>query len=220
MLYHLTVGSWVPFPLPSHCIFSQYLDNIEQELYLLGVYLNQAVFWGLPLFFFFFTFYLFIYLFIFAFFIRYFLHLHFKCYPKSPLYPPPALLPNTPTPASWPWHIIFSRPRTSPPTDGWLGHSLLNMQLETRSLGLLVSSYCCSTYRVAEPFSSLDTFSSYFIRGPVFHSIEDWEHSLLYLPGIGIASQEKAMSGSCQKNLSGICNIVWVWWLDMGWIPE
>jgi hypothetical protein len=29
-----------------------------------------------------------------AFFIRYFLHLHFKCYPQSPLYPPPALLPN------------------------------------------------------------------------------------------------------------------------------
>ena len=27
----------------------------------------------------------------FQFFIRYFLHLHFKCYPESPLYPPPAL---------------------------------------------------------------------------------------------------------------------------------
>jgi hypothetical protein len=33
-------------------------------------------------------------------FIRYFLHLHFKCYPKSPLYSPPALLPNPPTPTS------------------------------------------------------------------------------------------------------------------------
>jgi hypothetical protein len=42
----------------------------------------------------------------FFFFIRYFLHLHFKyfkCYPKSPLYPPPALLPYPPTPTSWPW---------------------------------------------------------------------------------------------------------------------
>jgi hypothetical protein len=53
------------------------------------------------------------------FFIRYFLHLHFKCYPESPLYPPLALLPNPPTPASWPWHspvlghIIFARPRAS-----------------------------------------------------------------------------------------------------------
>jgi hypothetical protein len=37
-------------------------------------------------------------------FIRCFLHLHFKCYPKSPLYPPNALLSNPPTPVSWPWH--------------------------------------------------------------------------------------------------------------------
>jgi hypothetical protein len=29
-------------------------------------------------------------------FIRYFLHLHFKCYSQSPLYPPPALLSNSP----------------------------------------------------------------------------------------------------------------------------
>jgi hypothetical protein len=56
---------------------------------------------------FFFTFFL----------IRYFLYLHFKCYPKSPLYPPPTLLPYPPTPTSWPWHspvlghIKFARPR-------------------------------------------------------------------------------------------------------------
>jgi hypothetical protein len=29
------------------------------------------------------------------------------------------------------------------------------MQLETQALGILVSSYCCSTYRVADPFRSL-----------------------------------------------------------------
>jgi hypothetical protein len=54
------------------------------------------------------------------FFIRYFLYLHFKCYPKSSLCrlpPPPALLPYPPTPSSWPWcspvlgHIKFTRPR-------------------------------------------------------------------------------------------------------------
>jgi hypothetical protein len=28
----------------------------------------------------------------------------FKCYPKSSLYPHPALLPYPSTPASWPWH--------------------------------------------------------------------------------------------------------------------
>jgi hypothetical protein len=32
-------------------------------------------------------------LFFFQFFIRYFLHLHFKCYPESPLYPPPPPAP-------------------------------------------------------------------------------------------------------------------------------
>jgi hypothetical protein len=57
-------------------------------------------------------------------FIRYFLHLHFKCYPESPLCPPPTLLPNLSTPASWPWHspvlghIIFARSRASLPNDG------------------------------------------------------------------------------------------------------
>ena len=48
------------------------------------------------------------------FFIRYFLHLHFKCYPESPLYPSPALLPDPPTLISCPcrypvlWNIILS----------------------------------------------------------------------------------------------------------------
>jgi hypothetical protein len=134
-------------------------------------------------------------------FIGYFLHLHFKCYPKSPLYPLSALLPYPPTPASWPWrspvlgHIKFARPRASLLNDGLLGHLLLHMQLETRALGVLVSSYCCSTYRVAVPFSSLGTFSSSSIGGPVFHLIDDCEHSLLYLPGTGIASYE--ISGPC-----------------------
>ena len=76
------------------------------------------------------------------------------------------------------------------------------------SSGVLVSSYCCSTYRVADPLSSLGTFSSYSIGGPVFHPIDDHEHPLLYLPGTGIASQETTISGSFQQNLAGICNSV------------
>jgi hypothetical protein len=53
----------------------------------------------------------------------------------------------------------------------------------------------------------------------VFHLIDDCEHPLLYLPGADIALQDTAISGSCQQNLAGICNSVWVWWLYMGWIP-
>jgi hypothetical protein len=94
------------------------------------------------------------------------------------------------------------------------------MQLETQALGVLVSSYCCSTYRVADPFSSLGTFSSSFIGSPVFHTIDDCKHPLLYLPGTGIASQDTAISGSYQQNLVGICNSFWVWWLFMEWIPR
>ena len=81
---------------------------------------------------------------------------------------------------------------------------------------VLVSSYCCSTYRVADTFSSLGTFSSSSIWGPVLHLIDDCEHPLLYLPGTGIASQETAISGSCQENVAGICNSVCIWWLFMG----
>jgi hypothetical protein len=120
------------------------------------------------------------------------------------------LLANPPTPASWPWHcpilghIIFTRPRASPPIDGRLSHRLIHMQLETRALGLLVSSYCCSSHRVADPFSFLGTFSS--TGYPILHLIDDCEHPLLYLPGTGIVSQETVISGSCQQNLVGVCN--------------
>jgi hypothetical protein len=70
-------------------------------------------------------------------FIRYFLHLHFKCYPQRHLYTPPTLLPNPPTPASCAWHspllghIIFAIPRDSSTIDGQLGHPLLHMQIDT-----------------------------------------------------------------------------------------
>jgi hypothetical protein len=152
-------------------------------------------------------------------FIRYFLHLYFKCYPQSPLYPPPALLSNPLTPTFCPWHtpvlgyMIFTKPRASPPIDFQLGHPLLHIQLETQLSGVLISSYYCSSYWVADPFSSLGTFSSSFIRSPVFHLIDDCEHTLLYLSGTGIASEKRAILGSCQQNLFGIFNSVWVCWL-------
>ena len=83
---------------------------------------------------------------------------------------------------------------------------------------VLVSSYCCSTYRVADPFSSLGTFSSSSIGGPVIHPIADSEHPLLCLLGPSIVSQETALSGSVQQNLPSVCNGVSIWRLIMGWI--
>ena len=119
----------------------------------------------------------------------------------SPTHSPPDFICLTPT--SWPWcspvlgHITFARPRgvsfhwwpTRPSSDTYAAR-------DTSSGGVLVSSYCCSTYRVADPFSSLGTFSSSSTRGPVFYPIDDCEHPLLYLPGTGIASYETAISGS------------------------
>jgi hypothetical protein len=101
--------------------------------------------------------------------IRYFLHLHFQCYPKSPPYPPPPS-PYPTTPTSWPWrspvlrHIKFARPRglssqwwpTRPCSDTYAAR-------DTSSGGVLVGSYCCSTYRVADPFSSLGTWILFFV---------------------------------------------------------
>ena len=94
------------------------------------------------------------------------------------------------------------------------------MQLEIKALGVLVSSYCSSTYRVADPFSSSSAFSSFSIGGLVFHPIDDCEHPLLYLLGTGIGSHVTAISGSFQRNFAGMCNSVLVWWLIMGWIPR
>ena len=140
-------------------------------------------------------------------------------------FPIPSLLPYLPTSTSWPWHspvlghIKFAIPRGL--SSQWCPTKLSSAKNAARDTnsGVVVSSYCCSTYRVADPFSSLGTFSSSSIGGPVIHPIADCEHSLLCLPGTGIVSQETAISGSFQQNLAGICNSVWVWWLIMGWIP-
>ena len=69
------------------------------------------------------------------------------------------------------------------------------------------------------PLQLLGYFFGSLIGELVLSPVDNCEHPLLYLPGTGIASQERAISGSCQQNLSGICNSVWVWWLIMGWIP-
>jgi hypothetical protein len=104
---------------------------------------------------------------------------------KSLIPSPP--IPYPPTSISWPWcspilrQIKFARPMglsfhwwaTRPSSD--------TCAARDRSSGVLVSSYCCSTYRVAVPFSSLGAFSSSSTGGPVIHPIADCEHPLLCL---------------------------------------
>jgi hypothetical protein len=121
--------------------------------------------------------------------------------PKAPHTQPPQL-PYPPTPPFWPWrspvlgHIKFACPMglsfqwwpTRPSFDTYAAR--------VKSSGVLVSSLCCSTYRVADPFSSLGTFSSSSIGSPVIHSLADCEHPLLCLLGPGIVSQGTATSGS------------------------
>jgi hypothetical protein len=90
----------------------------------------------------------------------------------------------------------------------------------SRAPGVLVSSCCCSTCRVADPFSSLGTFSSSSIGDPLNHPTADCEHPLLCLLGPCIVSQETAISGSFQQNLASVCNGVSIWRLIMGWMPQ
>jgi hypothetical protein len=111
------------------------------------------------------------------FFIRYFLYKHFKCYPQNSLFPPSALLPYPPAPTSWPWHypvlghIKFAIPRGLSSQWRLTRPSSATYAARDASSGVLVSSYYCSTYRVADLFSSLGAFSSFSIGGPVFHLI-------------------------------------------------
>jgi hypothetical protein len=105
--------------------------------------------------------------------------------PKVPqMLPHP--LPHPPTPTSWPWrspvlrHIKFAQPMglyfqwwpTRPSSDSYAARDM------SSGGGVLLSSYCCFTYRIADPFSSFGTFSSSSIGGTVIHPIADCEHPL------------------------------------------
>jgi hypothetical protein len=144
---------------------------------------------------------------------------------KFPIPSPP--LPYPPIPIFfWPWrspvlgHIKFACP-VGLSFQWWPTRSSCDTYAaRVQSFGVLVSSYCCSTYRVADPFSSLGTFSSSSIGGPVIHPIADCDHPFLCLLGPGIDSQETAISGSFQQNLASVCNGVSVWKLIMGWIQR
>jgi hypothetical protein len=73
---------------------------------------------------------------------------------------------------------------------------------------------------VVNPLSSFSHFSNSSIGNPVLSSMISYKHPPLYLSGSGRASQERAISGSCQQALLGIHNSVCIWWLYMRWISR
>ena len=93
-------------------VLLSYFSFFSVGSYLIKSFLAQWEEVSLP-FFFFFVFSNVFY----SIFIRYFLHLHCKCYPESSPYPPHIPCCYPPTPTSWPWrspvlgHIKFARPR-------------------------------------------------------------------------------------------------------------
>jgi hypothetical protein len=93
--------------------------------------------------------------------------------PKVPhTHSPP--IPYPPTPPFWPWcspvlgHIKFVSPKGLSFQWWLIRPSFDTYAARDKSSRVLVSSYCCSTYRVAVPLSSLGTFSSSSIGGRVF----------------------------------------------------
>jgi hypothetical protein len=140
---------------------------------------------------------------------------------KFPVPPPPALLPYPPTPNSWPWfspilgHIKFERLRGLSSQWWPTRPSSATYAARDTSSRVLVSSYCCSTNKVADPLPPWVLSLAPPLGGPVFHPVDDYEDPLLYLPGTGIASQETAISGSFQQILLAYATVSgfggWLW---------
>jgi hypothetical protein len=87
-------------------------------------------------------------------------------------------------------------------------------ELEER--GGLLSWFCCSSYGVANPFSSFIVSHNSSIGIPMLRPMVGCEHLHLDWSGSGRASQGRAISSSCQQALLGISNSVWVWCLHVG----
>jgi hypothetical protein len=102
--------------------------------------------------------------------------------------------------------------------DGGLGHLLIYMQLESRAPGYWL------VHNVVPPIGLQIPLATWVLSlapplGPVIYPIADCERPLMCLLGLGIVSQETAISVSFQQNFASVCNGVSVWRLIMGWIP-
>ena len=81
-------------------------------------------------------------------------------------------------------------------------------------------SWNCSSYGVAILCSSFTPTLSSSSEVPRLSPMVSSEYLHIYLSGAGRNSQGTAMPGSCQQVLLDINNSVWVWCLQMGWIPR
>ena len=89
---------------------------------------------------------------------------------------------------------------------GTMGPSLVG-GLVPMTCGVHIVSYCCSSCEVANPFSSLGTFSNSSIRDTVLSPMVDWEHLILYLSGTVRASVSKHLLASTV--VSGFGDCIW-----------
>jgi hypothetical protein len=83
--------------------------------------------------------------------------------------------------------------------------------------GGLFGWYCCSSYGVANPFSSFSPSSNSSIGVPMLSPMVGCEHLPLY---VRPRQSLSVILGSCQQALLGICNRVGVWCLYMRWSPR
>jgi len=100
-------------------------------------------------------------------------------------------------------------PRVSPPIDAWQGHPLLHMWLEPWISSCVLFGWWFSPWELWAVWlvdivlptgflSYLSPFSNSSTGDPILSPMVGCKHLPLYLSGSGRASQETAISGSCQ----------------------
>ena len=167
--------------------------------------------------------------------IRYFIYLHFKRYyplssflfrkppshppfPCSPTHPLPFPCPGIPLPWSiepsqdeGPLLLLLSHNAILCYICGWCHgslyvYSLVGVLVPGRSWGYWLV-HIVIPFMGLQPFSSLGPFSNSSIGDPVLSPMHGFQHPPLYLSDTGTASQETALSGSCQEALVGIHSV-------------